>query len=374
MSYKADITIIGAGVVGLAIASEVARDGREVYILEKNESFGREQSSRNSQTIHAGIYFEKGFLKTKFCVEANPLMYEICNREGIPFNKCGKLNIATNDAEEKMLQSLFMRAMDLGVEARRLSQKELKSLEPELVVRQAFLTPSTGVLDTYSLMQYFLEKGRKKGVQIAYGSLVTGIESANSGYNIRIENQDGEFTFHTRILINSAGLFSDHIAALSGIDIDKENYRVHYLKGDYFTVASPKNRAIKHLIYPIPSEVNFGAHICLDPDMRLRIGPFGYRVDSIDYKVFSIEPERLKETGIMKALPFLEPADLEQESAGIMANIQGPLDPLRDFIIRNEADKGLPGFINLVGMDSPALTSSPVIARYVAKMVDEIYN
>ena len=373
MSYKADITIIGAGVVGLAIASEVARDGRSVYILEKNESFGREQSSRNSQTIHAGIYFEKDFLKTKFCTEANPLMYEICKREGIPHHKCGKINISTNAAEEVALTTFYDRARDIGTEARWMSQKEIKSLEPELHAIRAFLTPSTGVLDTYALMKYFLERGRRKGVQIAYKSLVTGIEGADKGYNIRIENQDGEFTFHTRILINSAGLFSDHIAALAGIDIEKEKYKIHYLKGDYFTVAGPKNKSIKHLIYPIPSDVNFGAHVCLDPDMRLRIGPFGYRVDAIDYKVFSIEPQRLMETAIMRALPFLEPADLEPETAGMMANIQRPFETPRDFIIRHEIDKGLPGFIDLVGMDSPALTCSPVIGKYIAGMVDEIY-
>jgi len=373
MSYKADITIIGAGVVGLAVGSEVAGKGREVYILEKNESFGREQSSRNSQSIHAGIYYIPGTFKAKMCVESNAAMYSLCEREGIPFIKCGKINVATDPDEDKTVDLFFQRTLENGAPAKMLSQQELKSLEPDVRATSSFFTPTSGVVDAYTLMQYFLEKGRRGGAQVAYQTEVTGIEKTASGYDVRVKSGDNEFTFSTRILINSAGLFSDRIAAMAGIDIDAAGYRIHYLKGDYFTVSSEKKGQLKHLVYPVPSDIHFGAHVCFDPDWRLRIGPFGYPVNEITYKVYDLEREPLMESGIMKALPYLEPSDLEPESAGVMANLQAPGETPHDYIIKHEIERGLPGFINMVGMDSPALTCSPVIGKYIAEMVDDIY-
>jgi len=176
----------------------------------------------------------------------------------------------------------------------------------------------------------------------------------------------------TRVLINCAGLYSDKVAEMTGINIDEANYKLHWCKGEYYSVGGGKNKLINRLIYPVPMAISVGVHVCFDVDWRLRFGPLFYYVNEINFAVNDSRKRDFLESSMMKALPFIEPSDLEPESAGIMAMLQAEGEGFRDFVIRHEEHRGLPGFINLVGIESPGLTSSPAIARYVSHLVNEI--
>ncbi len=372
MSNKADIVIVGAGVIGLAVAAQVAREGREVYLLERNETFGQEQSSRNSEVIHAGIYYERGSLKAKMCLEGNGLLYELCEKNGIAYKKCGKIIMATSDVETEGLEKLYRKGEDNGVPLRMLSQRETDQLEPNVSGMAAFLCPTSGIVDSYALLRYFLGKARDNGAQIAYKTKVIGIERALGGYRVKVDDPSGGFSFMTRVVINCAGLYSDKVAEMAGINIDEANYKLHWCKGEYYSVSGGRNRLINRLIYPVPMAISVGVHVCFDVDWRLRLGPLFYYVNEISYKVDDSRKKALLESSIMKALPFIESSDLEPETSGIMAMLQGEGEGFRDFVIRHEYERGLPGFISLVGIESPGLTSSPAIARYVGHLLNEI--
>jgi len=372
MSYRADITIIGAGVIGLAIASQVTKEGREVYLLEKNETFGQEQSSRNSEVIHAGIYYERDSLKAKMCLEGNGLLYELCEKNGIAYQKCGKIIVATNHVEAEELEKLYRRGKGNGVQLKMLSLREMDQLEPNIRGVAAFLSPSTGIVDSYALMRCFLGKARDNGAQIVYKTKVIGIEKVLGGYEVRVEEPPGDFSFMTRVLINCAGLYSDKVAEMAGINIDEANYNLHWRKGEYYSVSGGKNKLINRLIYPVPVGINLGVHVCFDINWRLRLGPLFYHVNEISYKVDDSRKKAFLESSIMEALPCIKPSDLDPETSGIMAMLPRERESFRDFIIRHEYDRGLPGLISLVGIESPGLTSSPAIARYVSHLVNEI--
>jgi len=373
MSYQVDITIVGAGVVGLAIASQVANEDRDVYVLEKNETFGQEASSRNSEVIHAGIYYPKDSLKAKMCLEGNTLLYDLCQKHGIGCKRIGKIIVATNDAEAEELQKLYNRGKDNGVELKMLSHRKMRQLEPNMTGVSAFLSPSTGIIDSQALMRYFLGKARDNGAQIAYRTKVIGVDKISGGYKVRVKDSQGSFSFITKVLINCAGLHSDEVARMVGIDVDEAGYKLHWCKGEYFSVGNGKNKLVSRLIYPVPKagEGGTGIHVTLDLNGRMRLGPNAYYVDDIDYSVDSLQRKAFYESAV-RFLPFIEYADLEPEMAGIRAKLQAEGEDFRDFVINHECDKGLPGFINLIGIDSPGLTSAPAIARYVSTLLEEI--
>ena len=373
MSYRADITIIGAGVIGLAIAAQLARQDREVYVLEKNGTFGQETSSRHSGVIHSGIYYPEGSLKAKMCVAGNHILYELCKRYGIGHRRLGKLIVATSDEETGELQRLLERGQRNGAEGlRALSRREIKELEPNVKGVAAILSPSTGIIDSYALMKCFIAKVIDKGVQIAYKTKVVGIEKAADEYKIIVEDGSGKFSFMTRILINCAGLYCDKVAELAGIDINHAGYKLHYCKGEYFSVGGGKNTLVKRLIYPVPPPeiTGVGIHVILDLEGRMRLGPSIHYVDSIDYAV-DYQHKQLFYDSVRRFLPSIEYDDLEPEMAGIRPKLQEPEGDIKDFMIREESDKGLSGFINLIGIESPGLTASPAIAEYVEGLVGE---
>ncbi len=372
MSEIIDITIIGAGVTGLAIASEVARKSRDVYLLEKNDTFGQEQSSRSSEVIHAGIYYAPDSLKTRFCIEGNRILYEMGDKLGIPSIRCGKIFIAWDDEEVEMLEDLFYNGINNGLPLKMLSQAELYKKEPHVKGLAAFLSPTSGIIDSHALMRYFVLKAREKEARIVYRAEVTGIEKVHDGYRLQVEYPDGEDFLDTRIVINCGGIYSDRIAELAGIDIDSAGYRLYFTKGEFYSVGGGKNRMINTLVYPTPQHLGPGIHVCLDVEKRLRLGPLFNYVDQVDYSVDESNREIFEESTIMKSLPFITPEDIAPESAGIMGVLYGHGEGVNDFIIEHEDDRGLPGFINLIGIDSPGLTASPAIGRYVAGMVDRI--
>jgi L-2-hydroxyglutarate oxidase LhgO len=367
------ITIIGAGVIGLAIAAQVAGKGREIYILEKNETFGRETSSRNSETIHAGIYYPEDSLKAKTCVRGNALIYELCWQYGIPHRKTGKLLVATVSEEVEQLELLVEQGRKCGVEDLSiLTGSEVEELEPNVKAIAAVLSPSSGVIDSHALMRFFHSRARENGIEIAYKSEVVGIERLSDGYEVTVENGSRGFTFKTDIVVNCAGLYSSNVAQLAGIDIDGAGYRLHYCKGEYFSVAGGKGGMVARLIYPVPAPRTggLGIHTVMDIEGRMRLGPNARYVDEIDYMVDETQ-QGVFYNAVKPFLPFIEYEDLAPEMAGIRPKLQGPGDDFRDFVIKHEQDRGLPGLINLIGIESPGLTSSPAIAEYVERMVRE---
>lgn len=374
MSYKADITIIGAGVVGLAIAAKVANEDREVYVLEKNETFGLEISSRQSGVIHSGIYYPEGSLKAKMCVAGNRMLYELCGKYGIGHRRLGKLIVASSDEETGELQTLLERGQRNNAEGLRiLSKREMKELEPNVEGVAAILSSSTGIIDSYALMKHFIAEAKDGGVQIAYQTKVVGIEKVADGYKVTVEDRTGKSSFTTRILINCAGLHCDKVAELAGIDIAKVGYKLHYCKGEYFSISSGKSKLVERLIYPVPPPklTGVGIHLAFDLEGRMRLGPSIHYVDSIDYAVDN-QHKQLFYDSVRKLLPSIEYDDLEPEMAGIRPKLQEPGGDIKDFVIGDESAKGLPGFINLIGIESPGLTASPAIAKYVRGLIEEL--
>jgi len=370
---KVDITIVGAGVIGLAVAYELSQSYKEVFILEKNNSFGQETSSRNSEVIHAGIYYPKNSLKTKTCIEGKGLLYEFCQKNNINHKRIGKLIVAINEDEVKDIENLYNIGRQNGVDdLKMISREELESIEPHVGSQGAIYSPSTGILDTHQFMKSLEWKFRDMGGQIAYETELVGMNKEKGGFGIRTRNKrEGEFCLETRLLINCAGLSSDKIALMAGIE-DKD-YHIHYCKGDYFRVAPAKAKYINKLIYPVPKERSsgLGIHATLDLSGSLRLGPDDEYVDKIYY---DIAPQKAKifYESVYRFLPFIELEDLSLDMAGVRPKLQGPGEYFRDFLIREESDKGLYGLINLVGIESPGLTASLSIGRLVKGIVNKL--
>jgi L-2-hydroxyglutarate oxidase LhgO len=368
------ITIIGAGVIGLAIAAQVAGEGREVYILEKNDSFGLETSSRNSETIHAGIYYAENSLKAQTCVEGNALLYKLCQQHSIPHKRTGKLIVAKENSELDGLEALLEQGKRNGVPGLAiLSRREVGNLEPNIEAEAALLSPSSGIVDSRALMRCFAGIAREKGAEVAYRSKVVGIERTAGGYFVGVRDDTGVHTFKTEVVVNCAGLHSDEVAGLGGIDVDEAGYRLHYCKGEYFSVNARKSRLVDRLIYPVPvpGAGGVGIHTVQDVEGRMRLGPNARYVDEIDFKVDESQQQIFFDS-VKPFLPFIEYDDLAPEMAGIRPKLAGPGEGFRDFVIRHEVDRGLPGLINLIGIESPGLTGSPAIAKYIGSIVDEM--
>ncbi|MFH1239583.1 MAG: NAD(P)/FAD-dependent oxidoreductase [bacterium] len=376
---QVDITIVGAGVVGLAVAAEVTKNDRTVFVIERHDSFGRETSSRNSEVIHAGIYYPTGTLKAKTCVEGNRLLYKICGENNILHKKTGKLIVATDDSEVPQLEKIFKNGLANGLsDLRMLSKVEIKQLEPNVQAITAIYSPSTGIVDSHRLMEYYLTKAKSNGADIVFNSELKGIEKTAEGYRVVIKDADGEdFSFLTRIFINSAGLESDTIAAMVGIDVKEANYQLNYSKGQYFRLYNPQKWSLSHLIYPVPEPkgAGLGIHVTLDLGEGVRLGPDAKYVlrERFNYDVDISRKNDFWES-VKKFLPSVELEDLYPDIAGIRPQLKGPEEDFRDFVMKDEGDKGFKGFINLVGIESPGLTATPAIAKYVEKIVDRVYT
>lgn len=370
---KVDIVIIGSGVVGLAIAAELSEKYREIIVLEKHNSFGQETSSRNSEVIHAGIYYPKDSLKAKMCIDGRKLLYEICRHNSIPHKKVGKLIVAGEAGEIPSLEELFQSGKDNGVEDLQLiDAADLKSMEPNVSGIAALYSPSTGIIDSHKLMQYFLEKAESGGTAISYNSEVIGIEKSVSGYRVKVRNGREIISINASAVINSAGLDSDRIAEMAGLDVKRLNYRLHYCKGQYFRVKRSKSRLINRLIYPVPRPKNagLGVHATLDLYEGMRLGPDEkYLRNRIqDYSIDDSEMDNFS-LAVNKLLPFIHKDDLCSDTAGIRPKLQEEGGDFRDFVIQDEAGNGLGGFFNLIGIESPGLTASPAIAKFIKEMI-----
>ncbi len=366
-------TIIGAGVVGLAVAAELSTIHKDVLILDKNQRFGQETSSRNSEVIHAGIYYAKDSKKALLCVEGNRLLYGICEESNIPHRRCGKIIVATCPDEEAVLESIQQKASDNGAAPLELlSARQVKQLEPNVKATAALLSPSTGIIDSHRLMRRYLSQAQKNGAQFVPQAQVSRIERLSNSYRIHVTYPDGETdAFESHWVINCAGLESDTVAANMGIDIDACGYRLHYWKGEYFSLDVPEG-FINRLVYPVPqaNNVGLGVHATIDLSDRIKLGPNAtYLPDRQEDYTVDISARDSFFEAATRYLPGIKIDQLNPEMVGIRPKLQKPGDLARDFIIEEETPKGLPGVVNLVGIESPGLTASPAIARYVRALV-----
>jgi L-2-hydroxyglutarate oxidase LhgO len=367
----AEITIIGAGVIGLAIAEKLSGIRKNVFLIEKHPTFGQETSSRNSEVIHAGIYYPQGSLKAKLCVEGKGLLYEYCDKYEIPYKNCGKLIVATTIDEISVIEGIKNTAARNGVALEVLELDQIASMEPNIFALKALFSPTTGIVDSHSLMKRLETNTLINGGQIVYGSEVTGIKKIRDGFEITLLDADNKcYNYTSSIVINSAGLTSDKISEMTGMK--DENLTIHFCKGEYFRINPPKNRLINRLVYPVPhpNMEGIGIHVTIDMGGSVKLGPDVKYLDSnvYDYKLTPSKQEAFW-LSAKRFLPFLELHDIAPEMAGIRPKIQKPGEPIRDFYIAEESKRGFPGFINLIGMESPGLTSCLSIAKYVAEMI-----
>jgi len=363
----ANVVIIGAGVVGLAVAAKLSEGNEGVYVFEKNAKFGQETSSHNSGVIHSGIHYPKDSLKAKLCVKSNPILYEICEKCSITYKRLGKLTVAIKEEEMEELEKLMKQGEANGVEGLKfLGKEEVKRLEPNVEVEKALHSPSTGILEPDELMNHFYARAHENNVVLAMETEVTDLRKTASGFEVSGISVGDKFTVTAKTVINCAGLHSDRIATMAGIDVDKFGYRLHYAKGDYFRVSGKP--PVRMLVYPVPKGAGLGIHLTPDLAGMVRLGPNAYYVDKVDYEVESNEQEFRED--VRRFLPVIDKYQIQVDSAGVRPKLQGPKDGFRDFVIRHEEDKGLFGFINLVGIESPGLTAAPAIGEFVSEIYE----
>jgi len=368
---RVDIVVIGAGVIGLAIAERCAGAGRDLVVCEQHESFGRETSSRNSEVIHCGMYYAEELLKTTLCVRGNPMLYQLCAARGIPHRKTGKIVVATDPPEEEKLHQILAQGRLNGVPGLQLiSAAEIITREPDARGRLGLYSPESGIVDSHRLMESLERSAAGKGATISYGSEVTSIHREASRYTVEVRQADGDvMALSAGMVINSAGLHADRVAQMVGIDVEGAGYSIRPCKGEYFRIADRHRGRIRGLVYPTPSPVHLGAHVVVALDGRLKIGPDSrYVEDRRDYAVDAMrQREFFEKAG--RFLPWLSYDDLSPDMSGIRPKLYRTGEPFRDFVIREERDRGFPGFINLVGMESPGLTSCLAIAEKVESLL-----
>lgn len=365
-----DVAVIGAGVVGLACAAALGARGKRVIVLERNDRIGAETSSRNSQVVHGGLYYPPGTHKAVCCVEGRELLYERCARLGIGHRRLGKLVVATSDDEIPKLERIRAQADANGaggIEWRNADQ--IRALEPRVSAVAGLWSPNTGIVDAHALVESYCAELESRGGRVVLRTEVTGLAVGADGWKVETIGPDGEaYTLPAPLLVNAAGLTSDRIAALAGIDVDEQAWRLHFCKGDYFAASPSLGRLTTHLVYPVPVGGGLGAHVTIDLGGRYRFGPDATFVSELSYRV---DPEKREAfaAAVQRYLPEVRSEHLEPDMAGIRPKRVGPGGPFADFVIEETSHLGAPGMVQLIGIESPGLTSAGAIARRVVDLL-----
>ncbi|HLO77020.1 MAG TPA: NAD(P)/FAD-dependent oxidoreductase [Magnetospirillum sp.] len=362
---RIDCAVIGAGVVGLAAARALALAGREVVVLEAGGAIGGGISSRNSEVIHAGMYYAPGSLKARLCVAGNSMLREFAVLHGVPFKMVGKLIVATDDAEAAQLSAILDRGRANGVEALRpVTGSEAREMEPSLTCTAALFSPLTGIVDSHALMLALLGEAEEHGAVVAFRSPVVGGQVGEDGVLLEIGG-DEPSRFVARTVVVAAGLSSCAVARSLGMPGVPADY---LCKGNYFTLTG--RMPFQRLVYPVPVAAGLGVHYTLDLAGRGRFGP---DVEWIEHEDYVVDPARADSFygAIRRYWPGLPDGALEPAYAGIRPKIQGPDDPARDFVVQGPQDHGVPGVVALYGIESPGLTSCLALAELVREKAAE---
>jgi L-2-hydroxyglutarate oxidase LhgO len=363
MADRVECVVIGAGVVGLAVARALAVAGREVVLLESETQPGTITSARNSGVIHAGLYYTPGSFKARFCVAGNAALYKYCNDRGIEHHNSGKLIIANGDEEEQVLLHLLERAHINDVpDVRLISGAEAQKLEPEVRSSAALLCPTSGILDQHPYMLALEGDMQNAGGTLVCDCRVESVARLPDGFLVKTGGSSAT-EVEARFVVNSAGLGAvDLLSRIEGYPAARIP-RLHLARGNYFTVSA--RSPFKHLIYPVPHAAGLGIHATLDLGRRVRFGPDVEWIDEIDYGV-NVARAPMFYDAIRRYWPNLADGALVPDYTGIRPKLHGPGEPQPDFRIESAADHGIPGLVNLLGIESPGLTSSLPIGDYVA--------
>jgi len=363
-SFEAEAVVIGAGAVGLAVARRLALDGHDTIILEKNDHIGMETSARNSEVIHAGIYYPRDSLKAKLCVAGKRLLYQFCASHGVPHKRSGKLIVA-QAGQDSQLASIAKMATDNGVDdLEPLSGREISAREPEVTAQAGLFSPSTGIIDSHQYMLALLGD-----MTLVRGACVTAVRRIGDGWTLAVDSNGEEFALRTRLVVNAAGLWAQSVAArIEGL---RDIPPLFLAKGNYagLSVKSP----FRHLVYPIPEPGGLGVHVTLDMSGRARFGP---NVEWLSHN----DPACIDYTvspGIAAAFapviasywPGVNQGMLTPDYAGVRPKLAGPGQANADFRIDGFSVHGMPGLVNLFGIESPGLTASLAVADRVAEMI-----
>ena len=386
--FDLDVTVIGGGIVGCAVAAEVSRLGLSTVLLEMESGLGRGTTSRNSEVSHGGMYYPTGTLKARYCVAGRRLLKEFCGSAGVGYRECGKVIVAVEDAELPELERLLALGQANGVEDLRIiDAAEMNANEPDVLAKAGLLSPRTAVFDAEGAARAYARMASEQGAQVLTGSRVTGLDRFQDGWKVTITpTGDGrrEGWQHTsRIVINSGGLWADRIAALAGIDIAGRGWTQHLTKGNYFAVSNAHDGRINSLIYPVPpaAGTSLGVHVCLDLAGQMKLGPDlevmandprDANTSELEFDLdYRVDPQRQASfyEDARRFLPWLEFEDLTPSMCGLRPKLT--LTGFGDFVIQRETDD-FGGLINLVGIESPGLTSAPAIAVAVADLVREM--
>lgn len=373
MTTDCEFIVIGAGVVGLAIAARLSRAGRDVLILEKEAGFGTVTSARNSEVIHAGIYYPANSLKARLCVDGKQRLYAYCRERAIAHRQCGKLIVATTEAQANELIAIRGRAEANGVcDIRVLTGSDAQAMEPQLQCVAALCSPSTGIVDSHALMVSLLGDAQNDGAMLATRAPVTqvaalhtaGGKPSSDGYRVSVGGND-PMDLTTRWVINAAGhgacAIADSIASLAA------QYRPEPLlsKGNYFRLAG--KAPFSRLVYPVPEPGGLGVHITIDLGGRARFGP---DVEPVDSEEYSVDAQRSSAfyAAVRRYWPNLQDGALQPDYSGIRPKIRWQNELYPDFLVQSPSDHGMPGLVNLFGIESPGLTSSLALARHVEQL------
>ena len=358
---KLDAVVVGGGVVGLAVARALAQSGREVVILEAEDAIGTHTSSRNSEVIHAGIYYPKGSLKARTCVAGKELLYEYCVAHGVPHRRSGKLIVATSQEQVGELESIQKKAHANGVtDVVWMTREQVQALEPEISCVAGLYSPSTGIIDSHALMLAYLGDAEERGAMLALKTHLLGAQVSADGFVVHSDQMD----VACNVLVNSAGLRAPSVA--HGIEGFPKKFipKEFYAKGNYYSLS--RKAPFSRLVYPVPEPGGLGVHVTLDLAGQARFGPDVEWVERIDYQVDPKRSERFY-AAIRKYWPGLPDGALAPGYAGIRPKTAGPKEPAPDFEVQGPSVHGVPGLVHLFGIESPGLTASLALAGIVLR-------
>lgn len=389
------VCIIGAGVIGCAIAYELGKAGYTITVIDANAKPGQGITSRNSEIIHAGMYYPTDSLKAKLCVEGRILLYDYCKKFNVAHKQTGKIIIASSDQEIEELEKINQQALANGITSLRfLSKSEVAALEPHVVAHGALLSPETGIISAHDFCTSLETHATNSGVTFAFQTLVTGLTRSTNGWKIQTQEirgvegvksalpypqyspavslNDLPYSFSADYVINSAGLYADWVSALAGVDPSKYGYELTWVKGEYFSLSAAWGKKLSHLVYPVPEKNirGLGVHVTLDIGGQAKLGPNVIEMNRIeDYSIDATHREAFFHAA-KKYLPSLSISDIAPAYAGIRPKLSKAGEKARDFVITEESPHGAARFINLIGIESPGLTSALAIGKHIRTLIE----
>ncbi len=367
MTEKVECVVAGAGVVGLAVARALALSGREVWVLEAADGIGTGTSSRNSEVIHAGIYYPTGSLKARFCVEGKMMLYEYCGERGVPHSRLGKLIVAADEREVSVLTGIRAKAAENGVDDLEfLAADEARAMEPALRVAAALFSPSTGIIDSHTLMLSYQGDTENAGGAVVFHAPVLSGKVCGGRFLLQIGG-DEPMELECEVLVNAVGLHAPDFARLIEGVPPESIPRQYFCKGNYYSL--PGRAPFRHLIYPVPEKAGLGVHLTLDLGGQARFGPDTQWIETEEYDVDIRRADGFY-AAIRRYWPGLPDGALSPGYAGIRPKINGPAEANADFLVSGPAQHGIGGLVNLFGIESPGLTASLAIAKHVAALVN----